>query len=298
VEISTIIVTYNSAECIVPCLESLLLQSGISSEIIVVDNDSKDNTLVRIKSLPCHAISSGANLGYGRGANLGFDSSRGRYLYLLNPDARILGDNSLAEIVKHMDANPHWGMASTRVVSPDGKTENAPSFGYPGQRHVQRDFSRLPGKIAWFMGASVIVRREVYEKLKGFDPGFFLYSEETDFCLRLREAGHEIGYIPEVTAEHIGGASEDNRDPYDVAAKKLKGLMRFRQKHYSPQDCVMLARRDLRRARLRTLWNSALAKIQPPRSKAWQKSRNYQAIWEVSEEYLAQSKANSGEPSI
>ena len=132
----------------------------------------------------------------------------------------------------------------------------------------------------------MIIRRELFEKLDGFDPGFFLYSEETDFCLRMREIGFEIGLIPEVVVEHIGGASEDARDPYEVSGRKLKGLLRFRQKHYSPDDCLWLAKRDLRRARFRMILNGLLARLQPPHSKAWQKHRLYRAIWEVSRDYL------------
>jgi GT2 family glycosyltransferase len=161
---------------------------------------------------------------------------------------------------------------------------------YPGARHVHRDFSKLPGKIAWIMGASMIIRRELYEKLGGFDPGFFLYSEETDFCLRLRELGCEIGHITEVAVSHVGGASEDPRDPYEVSARKLRGLLRFRQKHYSPADCAFLARRDLRRAWWRMSWNGLLARLQPPHSRSWQKHRQYRAIWEVTREHLAAAK--------
>ena len=290
VDISVIIVTYNSADCIAACVESVLAQKEISFEAIVVDNASKDDTLARLKNLPCRVIPSMENLGFGRGNNLGFASSSGRYIYLLNPDAKLVSENSLAELCRRMDANSRWGMAGTLIRSADGHDESPPAMGYPGTRHIRRDFSKLPGSIAWVMGASMIIRRELYEKLGGFDPAFFLYSEETDLCLRMRELGHEIGYIPEVAVSHIGAASEDLRDPYDVARRKLNGLILFRQKHYAPEDCVRLAQRDLRRARFRATWNGLLARFQPPRSEAWKKSRNYRAIWEVSRDYLSRNK--------
>jgi GT2 family glycosyltransferase len=267
-------------------VESVLAQTGISFEIIVVDNASADGTPARLQDLSCRVIASPENLGFGRGNNLGFASSRGRYVYLLNPDARLIEENSLAELCRRMDARPRWGMAGTLIRSAAGHAESPPAFGYPGDRHVRRDFSKLPGRIAWIMGASMIIRRELYEKLGGFDPGFFLYSEETDFCLRLRELGFEIGHVAEVAVSHIGGASEDPRDPYEVSARKLRGLLRFREKHYFPDDCVLLARRDWRRARWRMFWNGLLARLQPPRSRAWQKHRQYRAICEVSREFL------------
>lgn len=289
VDISVIIVTFNSADCITACVESVQEQSGVSFEIIVVDNASADGTLDKLKDLKCRVIPSVENLGFGRGCNLGFSVSSGRYIYLLNPDARLLGENFLAELCRRMEANPRWGMAGTLVRSPAGTLDSPPAYGYPGQRHVRRDFSKLPGRIAW-VSVTMIVRRELYEKLGGFDPGFFLYSEETDFCLRLRELGFEVGHIADVTVSHIGGASEDPRDPYVVSTRKLKGLLRFRQKHYPPADCVFLAKRDLRRAWFRMIWNGLLARLQPPHSKAWQKHRGYRGIWEASREYLASLK--------
>jgi hypothetical protein len=289
-DISVIIVTYNSAGCIAACVESVLAQTGVAWEVIVVDNASADDTLARLKQLACRVISSGENLGFGRGNNLGFAASRGRFIYLLNPDARLTAPDALAELCRQMDAHPRWGMAGTLIHSAEGRVESAPATDYPGSRHVHRDFSMLPGQITWIMGASMVVRRELYEQLGGFDPGFFLYSEETDFCLRMREAGHEIGHVATVAVSHVGGASEDARDPHDVSARKLRGLLRFRQKHYPPADCLFLARRDLRRAWWRMHWNGWLARWQPPGSKAWQKHRQYRAIWEVTREHLAAGK--------
>lgn len=293
-DISVIIVTFNSADCIAACVESVLAQTAVTREVIVVDNASTDDTLARLKPLSCRVISSGENLGFGRGNNLGFTASSGRYIYLLNPDARLVGGDALATLCRRMDDSPRWGMAGTLVGSADGKSESPPAMDYPGARHVRRDFSKLPGKIAWIVGASMIIRRELYAKLGGFDPRFFLYSEETDFCLRLRELGFEIGQVREVAVSHVGAASEDTRDPYAVAARKLRGLLLFRQKHYAPEDCVRLARRDLRRACFRTIWNSFLAHFQPARSAAWRKSRNYRAIWEVSRDHLSELKIRSG----
>jgi hypothetical protein len=289
-DISIIIVAYNSADCITACVESVLAQQGVALEVIVVDNASSDDTVARLKGLRCEVIASKENVGFGRGNNLGFAASRGRYIYLLNPDAQLVGNHALTQLCRQMDANPRWGMAGTLVCSADGQAESPPANSYPGARHVRRDFSQLPGNIAWIVGASMLVRRELYEKLGGFDPDFFLYSEETDFCLRLREQGFMIGQVREAAVRHQGGASEDLRDPYGVAARKLRGLILFRQKHYAPEDCIFLAKRDCRRARLRALWNTWLARLQPDRTTAWKKGRNYRAIWEVSRDYLAQNK--------
>lgn len=286
-DISVLIVTYNSAATITRCLESLFTQTEVTMEVIVVDNASADASLERCRDFPAaRVIASPENLGFGRGNNLGFAASTGRYVYLLNPDACLTSPRALADLCRAMDVNSAWGLAGTTVRSANGYDESAPSLDYPGQRWVSCDFSRLPGRIAWIIGASMVIRREVYFKLNGFDPAFFLYSEETDFCLRARKAGFEIGQVPSVVVEHIGGVSEDSDDPYARSARKMRGLIVFRHKHYSPPDCRRLARRDLRRALWRAAWNQLLARWLPPQSKAWQKSRNYQAVCEVSRQYL------------
>ena len=285
-DLSVIIVTYNSARQITACLQSVLAQTGVTFEVIVVDNASADDTLAQLGKFDVRVIANRDNVGFGQGNNAGVAASRGRFIYLLNPDARLEGNHVLAGLCRQMEAQPRWGMAGTRVLSEDGQSESPPDTIYPGQRFVHRDFSKLPGNIAWVLGASMVIRRELYEKLGGYDPEFFLYSEETDFCLRLRELGFEIGYLSEITVSHIGGASENRRDPAELSARKLKGLLRFRKKHYPPDDCVFLAKRDLHRARWRMIWNGLLARLQPAGSAAWQKHRQYRGIWEVSRDFL------------
>jgi hypothetical protein len=87
--------------------------------------------------------------------------------------------------------------------------------------------------------------------------------------------------------KHIGAASEGKPDPAELSARRLKGLLQFRQKHYPPDDCIFLAKRDLRRARFRMFWNGLLARLQAPHSRAWQKYRQYLGIWRTSRDYLS-----------
>lgn len=287
---SVIVVTYNSEECIQECLESVLAQKGVSLEIIVVDNKSTDDTIAKIEEKNCRVIENKENIGFGRGCNLGFSKSTGRYIYFLNPDACLVGKNSLAEMCRIMDENLQWGLAGTKVLSMDGQHESPPAKTYPGANAVSRDFSKLPGDIAWIMGASMITRRDVYQKLQGFDPDYFLYSEETDLCLRARELGFDIGYIDGIEVSHIGGKSESSSDPSDVAERKLRGLLTFREKHYPQGDCIDLAKRDLRRAFFRMILNGSVAILKGRRSKEWGKYRNYRGVWMTSSSYLAEKK--------
>jgi GT2 family glycosyltransferase len=292
-DVSVITVTYNSAASIADCLNSVRAQRGVEYEIVVIDNASSDQTASAVRDLQANLtlVENRENVGFGRACNQGFVNGKGRYIYLLNPDAQLIGTDALATLCRALSKHPRWGMAGSRVVSATGE-EQSPATTYPDQSHVRKNFSQLPGKIAWVVGASMMVRREVYGELGGFDPDFFLYSEETDFCLRLRERGYEIGLAEDATVRHIGGASESGRDPYDVWTRRSEGLHLFWQKHYPPLDVERLLRRNRLRARYRMLVNGWLARLQPAKSSAWQKHRRYRAVWEASSKSLALGGTN------
>jgi GT2 family glycosyltransferase len=286
-DISVIIVTYNSSRCVQECLNSLQRQKGVNHEVIVVDNASSDDTVVEVRNNPCLLLENEENIGFGKACNIGVSRSTGRYIFLLNPDAQLTDKSDLETICRHMEENQKWGLAGTKVLCPNGSLESPPAQEYPGQKHVQRDFSKLPGDIAWVIGAAMIIRREIYLQLDGFDPDYFLYSEETDMCLRVRELGHEIGWMEDVVVRHISGDSEKHADPYNVASRKLRGLLIFRDKHYSLKECVFLAKRDRRRAFFRMLTNGSVALCKGGKSTEWEKYRMYRGVWETSERYLA-----------
>jgi GT2 family glycosyltransferase len=124
--------------------------------------------------------------------------------------------------------------------------------------------------------------------LNGFDPDYFLYSEETDLCLRLRKLGHEVGYVEDIEVRHIGGASEHGRDPYEVWVRRMNGIHLFWRKHYPPPDVERLVRRDRERARLRMMLNRLLSSFSAPGSRNWKKARRYQAIFETSRDFRLQ----------
>jgi GT2 family glycosyltransferase len=288
-EISVIIVTYNSAGCITRCLESILKQRDLKFEVVVVDNASSDTTISLVKNYPVKLVESKDNLGFGSGCNLGFSYCSGKLVYIFNPDAWLEAEDALTVICRAFEQNKIWGMAGTTVLNSSNDHESKPSEEYPGQTSAHGDLSQLPGKIAWVIGASMIIRRELFERLGGFDEAFFLYSEETDFCLRLRKLGYEVGHLTSVVARHIGGASEDRQDPYLRAMRKNKSMILFRSKHYTKDHCLRLARKDLRYARWHFLINSLLTMVQQKYSPAWRKKRRYQAIMETSRDFLSNS---------
>lgn len=290
-DVSVIIVTYNSASSIDACLKSVYSQEGVQKEVLVIDNASTDETItvVRNSQLNPALIENRENVGFGRACNQGSAVSKGSFIYFLNPDAELVGPSALARLCEALSRNKKWGMAGSRVESASGEWK-PPATMYPDESHVRKDFSGLPGQIAWIVGASMIIRREVYAELGGFDPEFFLYSEETDFCLRLRQRGYKIGMVEEASVRHIGGVSERGRDPYEVWLRRSEGLHLFWQKHYPPEDVERLLRRNRFRARYRMLANGWLARFQSHKSSAWQKHRRYQAVWESSSKLLRSSQ--------
>jgi GT2 family glycosyltransferase len=252
-DVSVITVTYNSAPGIAACVESVLAQQGVTLEMTVVDNLSADSTLEILSRFGdrLRVIASDRNAGFGTGCNLGARIASGRFLYFLNPDASLPQTYALRRMLKHVEVNPRWGLCGTPV---EGEDRPPLETRYPGERHLRQPLPALPGKIAWVLGASLFVRRAAFESVGGFDERFFLYCEEADLCLRLRQAGHEIGMVDDVRIRHVGGASEKGFPAYDTWRRKLTGLGQFYRNHYHRDDMVRLWRRDLLRARWRLEW--------------------------------------------
>lgn len=259
--ISILTVNYKTPELTRACIESVLEQQAVDFEMIVVDNASNDESVSVLNALTDKIIfiPNNENVGFGRANNQAFKKSSGKYLFLLNPDARLLNKNDLANAVKFMDEHPEFGLVGTRIVDGDGNFQNTISDHYPRQKQCSADFSHLPGKWACVLGASMVIRRDAFEKVNGFDEDFFLYAEETDLCLRMRKAGYEIGYLENVTVSHIGGASAKKLPSAEVVRRKKSAKYLFYKKHYPKNDVIAMAKKDLRTAS-RSAWFLSLKK--------------------------------------
>lgn len=254
-QVSVVIVSYQSAGVIAGAVDSALAQEGVELEVIVVDNASKDESVPLLRGYGDRIVlvESSENLGFGRGVNVGCSRARGGYVFMLNPDARIDARDGVARLCRFLEVHPEVGAVAPRLLHPDGTHQAPPRLGYPGQRHVSADFSSLPGEIAWVLGAAILVRKSAFDAIGGFDPAYFLYGEETDLCLRLRKAGHAIGCEERVTVTHIGGASEAKSPSLEVWMRRQAGLHLFYEKSYPAADAEKLIRRERLRARYRLL---------------------------------------------
>lgn len=286
--ISVIIVNYNTADLVKSCIDSVLSQERVTVETIVVDNASQDDSVHILEKYGdrIHLIVSLENLGFGGANNLAFKQSTGHYVFLLNPDAVFQTKHDLYDMFMFMEKNKNYGMAGTKILEHDGASRVFPNSMYPGQKYLQTPLPAMPGEIAWILGASMIFRREVYDVVGGFDKKYFLYGEDIDICFRVRKAGWAIGYNEAVAVLHVGGASERKTQAYDLWCKKQKALELFFTEHYSQADVFRLVKRDFYRAtgRFFVLW--LRKKTIGLNQSNQQKFFKYQAIRDVAWRFL------------
>ncbi len=257
-KISVIIVNYNTSSCLVTCLSALERHRDEIHEVIVVDNASADDSAAQVKEhFPwVTLIESSSNLGFGVANNVAFSQSSGDLLFLLNPDACV-EKGCFAAIRKYMESHPDIGMAGTVTFDENGQKQPTAVYEYPGHRYSPESFQNLPGNIAWLLGAGLVVRREVMEQVGGFDPDFFLYGEDIDLSLRIRQANWPLGYIEDAGITHLGGQSERTTTPEDLFTKKIEAELLFLRKHYS----VTVIRRIARTRHLEACWRQFSLKV-------------------------------------
>jgi len=225
-KVDVVIVTYNSIHVIGDLLDSLPAAfANISYNTVVVDNSSRDGTASYLEARGgCHVVRS-ANVGYAGGINRGVREGSGApAILVLNPDVR-LEPMSVPPMLAAL-TRPGVGIVAPQIRSPQGKLElslrREPSLlraaGLNGTRLPRlseyvssaADYRR-PGVADWALGAVLLMSRRCYDLLGGWDESYFLYSEETDLCLRARDCGLRTRYEPASVAVHIGGQSGRNR---------------------------------------------------------------------------------------
>lgn len=279
-DVSIIIVSYNTADLTVACLESVFASQRVGYEVFVVDNASQDRSagIVRDKFPQVRLVSNETNRGFGAANNQALRECTGRYVIFLNPDTTVEPE-SFYKMVEFMDTHPEVGLAGPQVLNLDGSLQDSVSYRYPGHRYGAADLGRLPGDIACVLGACQIASTRLLRELGGFDEDFFLYGEDQDLCLRVRKCGLAIGYIKDVVIMHHGGQSELKTPPVEVVRKKMRAECLFYDKHYRPASIEKLLRLHRRRA----YWRAALLRLRcllpGDRDGAAQKLARYRVIY-------------------
>lgn len=220
------IITWNSSRMLSDLLTSLKSGlGGLESEIVVVDNGSRDGTVEMVRSTFPHVrlIENESNRGVAPARNQILEPARGRYLVFLDVDT-LVPEGSMRTLVEVMDANPEAGIGGPKLVYRDGRLQLScrpfPALAnivvegtflkkyFPHSRLV-KDYTMEDWdhndmrEVDWMYGACLIVRRELFAALQGFDEGYFYLYEDVDLCLRAKRRGQKVLYIPQATVTHF-----------------------------------------------------------------------------------------------
>ncbi len=221
-DISVIVVNYNGAGYIEPCLSSV----PETMPLIIVDNGSRDASLERFATAfpKARVVASGVNGGFARGVNLGVAEASTTYVCLLNPDAR-LEKGALEALASHLDQHPEAGMVAPQLLHEDGRPQhsfdNFPSLAtaflnksllrllnpsrFPSKRQVFTE----PREVESVIGACLMARRSLFRQIGGLDEEYFLFLEETDACLKAWRAGAKVVFFPGAKVVHLQGRAKD-----------------------------------------------------------------------------------------
>jgi GT2 family glycosyltransferase len=225
-DLGVVIVSWNRADLLVECLESLAASAGATLETVVVDNASSDDSVARVRARfpAARLIVNERNLGFARAANQGLAVTSARYRLLLNSDTRVERD-ALARLVAFMDATPRAGACGPRLTHPDGRLQPS-GRAFPTPFAAALAITPVPGFVRrWFAdpqerrdyagacevdeltGAALCVRARALDEVGAFDESYFFFGEDVDLCWRLKRAGWTVHYRPEATViHHLGGS--------------------------------------------------------------------------------------------
>lgn len=269
---AAVIVNYEAGSSLTSCVASLLADTsaGERPEVVVVDNGSTDESVALLRAAfpAVPVIDPGANLGYGRAANLGIAATRAPVVAVLNPDAAVAAGTA-AVVLGRFDTDDRLAAVGPQLLNPDGtrypSARAAPSLGdavghallgtvVPDNRFT-RSYRQLDADpevardVEWISGAAIWLRRDALDAVGGWDERFFLFFEDVDLCRRLGVDGWRISYEPGGHVTHAVGGSrarrplrsiyEHHRAAYQYAAKWWHGPRRL----LLPAAAVFLAAR-------------------------------------------------------
>lgn len=259
-DLSIIIVSYNTKDLLIDCIQSIRKTvKNISYEIIVVDNGSRDGTVAELRNFEFLAsrrsgrisnfklIENKKNLGFAKANNQGMKVARGEFILLLNSDAQVL-DEATFRMIEFMKAHVDAAVVGGELINPDGGSQpsTGPFLGlwqtiiwlFGGER---LGFLRSsPQKIMstdWVSGAFFMVRKSVLKTVGLLDEHFFMYMEEMEWCYRMKNKGFSIFFLPNVKALHIGLGSSNRTT---AIVNIYKGIIYFYRKHRSPLELEII----------------------------------------------------------
>lgn len=256
-DLSVIIVNYNTKELIKKCLRSIFAsQTNFSYEVIVSDNGSRDGSVEMLKQKFPRAklLENNANLGFSKGNNVALRpplngtgrQAVGKLILLLNSDTEVRPD-TLDVSVKYLEEHPNVGIMGCKVLLPNGQLDRACRRKFP---NPMNSFLRLFGlrhfsdynidsaidqetEVDAVMGAFLLIRKSVVDKIGLLDEDYFMYGEDLDWCWRTKQAGYKIVYFPRAEITHYKYGSSQTI-PFRTIRWAHDAMRIFYKKHYAP----------------------------------------------------------------
>jgi GT2 family glycosyltransferase len=253
-DLSIIIVNWNSARYTLECISSILSTTHrLEYEIIVVDNASTDDSRHALSgALPrTKVILSPENVGFARANNLAVPESRGHTLLFLNPDTRVIGD-AIPRLFAALQASPSIGAVGCRLLNGDLTLQTSCLQRFPtifnqltDIEWLKRQFPTLrlwgmaplfahgtgvPFDVQAVSGACVMLKRSTFDRVGWFSTDYFLYTEDIDLCYKVRQAGLRVGYVADAEVIHYGGGSSDKESDGFSEVLMRESIKRFLRK--------------------------------------------------------------------
>jgi N-acetylglucosaminyl-diphospho-decaprenol L-rhamnosyltransferase len=261
-DLAVAVVNHNAGPYLAGCLDSIAASSGdVATEVVLVDNASTDGSVERAaEAYPeVRVLRNPENRGFARAANQVLALSSAPFILLLNPDARIVG-GTLAALVKVARERPRAGAIGALVRNPDGTIQpsarRVPRLGealahaflgpvwpenpWTGSYTMAGWDRTTEREVEWVSGSAMLLRREAIDQVGQFDEGYFMYVEDVDLCTRLRRAGWQVVFSPELEIVHqIGVSTKGQRGR--MAFAHSDSIYRYYRKFRSDGAGVLLA---------------------------------------------------------
>lgn len=266
-DLSIIIVNYNVKEFLQNLLHSIeKASSNLTKEIIIVDNSSDDGSVEFIKEKfpQIKLVANQANLGFGKANNIALKEAKGNFILLINPDA-IVAEDTFDKMIEFFNQKPEAGLVGCKILNLDGTLQLSCRRSFPGP---WTSFTKVTGLSSLFpnsklfarynltyldenltyevdaiSGSFMMMKREVYEKVGGFDEQFFMYGEDLDLCYRIQKAGFKVYYYSDTQIIHYKGEST-KRSSFDETKVFYNAMDLFVKKHLSSSFLVEIILRS------------------------------------------------------
>jgi GT2 family glycosyltransferase len=256
-DVTVVIVSLNTRDLLAACLRSVFESTGLTFEVFVVDNGSKDGSALMVASdFPAvELICNRENRGFAAANNIAIRNAVGRYVLLLNPDTEIEPD-TLRHMISFMDDRADVGICGPRINFPDGRFQSC-GYRFPTliseirqSKNIDRIIRAIVGPEApllvqeapfqadWVDGACFLIRREVILQVGALDEQYFLYAEELDWCFRARKGGWRIFALPHVRMIHHQGQSSAQMSDFSLALL-VETRLRYYRKNYGLSSALL-----------------------------------------------------------